>query len=658
MDSKHIYCRKLTPRWLISLALIVGVLVPSLSMGTGMAQAGTDTESGHSLDSSYSFGVVVGNVDDDGVLDAFAEHDGADEMWLNQSAASMSSCGVSGLIVTDTIWSPSECDPYVVTGNLSVQSGVTLTIQAGTTVKFNSSTVLAVAGTLVARGTEANPITLTSNQMTPAKGNWGYIHFAFSSTDATFDGDGNYIGGCIIQYALIEYAGGVSTSENGALRIEESAPFIDHSTMRDNKDVGIYAWTYAAPRISYNTITSNSGDGIHLDGYGCLVTITGNTISSNSGDGIHYDGHVSTATISGNTIDGNSRGIYVDAFVSTAVITGNIITDNSASNGGGIYVNDGAATIDGNIITDNSASNGGGIYVNGPNPTVQNNIIRDNAASRVNKGGGIYLSDGSIPTIHNNNLYGNMTGDPANTPNDLYNGNRFGGSDVDAENNWWGTTDPDVIEDHIWHFMDDPSLSFVDYTPYLTSPVGTPSVGTFEPNGGWGRVGQWADFTTTYSDCNGYEDITWAFFFLDRAPPIASGGLAAAYIQSWDLLLLLGGGFCRPGQPMSLSTAYVTLDCGSSSVSGEGETLTINWHARPERCFEGGCGWNYAVEFVADSSGRQDAGLVGWWRLSPPVGAAQETGPVVEPAEADLERLRKEIEAWQSQLDERYLIQR
>ena len=179
-----------------------------------------------------------------------------------------------------------------------------------------------------------------------------------------------------------------------------------------------------------------------------------------------------------------------------------------------------------------------------------------------------------------------------------------------------------------------------------------PSAGTFEPNGGSGRVGEWADFATTYSDPNGYEDITWAFFFLDRAPPIASGGLAAAYIHPSNILWLKDGGICRPGQAKSLTTAYITLDCGNSSISGVGDVLTINWHVCPEQCFVGGCGVNRAYEFVTDSTGLRDFGAVGTWTLNPASGAIQDTGPAVELTEADLERLMENIKAWQSQFGE------
>jgi len=178
-----------------------------------------------------------------------------------------------------------------------------------------------------------------------------------------------------------------------------------------------------------------------------------------------------------------------------------------------------------------------------------------------------------------------------------------------------------------------------------------PKVGTFEADPPVGRVGGWVTFTTTYSDLNGYEDLDWAFFFLDRQPPMGEGGLAAAYYRPANILWLKGVGACQPGEPGFLGTEYITLDCSATSVSGTGDTLAINWHARPNQCFAGGCSWNYAAEYVADSVGQQDTGLVGWWRLDPPTGQAPSRSRLVGPTEADMEQLRREIEAWQSDLD-------
>jgi len=486
-------------------------------------------------------------------------------------------CEVSGLINTDTTWSPSACDPYIVTGNLSVRPGVMLTIEPGTTVKFNSPKVLAVAGTLVARGTAESLITFTSNQSSLAAGDWGYIHFADSSTDATFDGDGNYTGGSIIQYAVIEYAGGASVSDNGALRIEASSPFIDHNIIQDNQDDGIHIWSASAPHITGNNITTSSGDGIHANdsdvtisgnttarnaGYGIHVrygfhnqsrtaAISNNTVTRNTGYGIHvyYDhwNDNNVATISDNTVTNNigpGISVYYNLWDdnNTAKVSGNTITGNSASNGGGIHVdysyNDNiTVTISCNTITGNSASNGGGIYIIHGNPIIQNNTIISNTATQVNRGGGIYLCDGCRPTINDNNLYANMTGDPANIPNNLYNGNTYTGVAVNAENNYWGTTDPAVIEDHIWHFMDDPSLDLVGYEPFRDSPVPpcttAPAIEVTISGPTTGITNTAYTFTATVSPFTAAQPITYAWQATGQPPVTHTDGLSDTVIFTW-----------------------------------------------------------------------------------------------------------------------------
>jgi hypothetical protein len=189
---------------------------------------------------------------------------------------------------------------------------------------------------------------------------------------------------------------------------------------------------------------------------------------------------------------------------------------------------------------------------------------------------------------------------------------------------------------------------------------GCPTIGTFAQSGRGGRVGTFAQFTTTYTDTNGYEDIDLALFLLGRQPPITGGGLAAAYYGPANLQMLLGGSTCQPGDSQFLTTGYVMLSCAHTSVSGTGDALTVSWVARPEQCFEGSCGWNWAAEFVTDSAGLQDAGLVGWWRLVGSAGQGRYSERLAKSTRVDdptargsgstelaevLEQLRKEIEA-------------
>ncbi|WP_226913008.1 hypothetical protein [Flavicella marina] len=72
---------------------------------------------------------------------------------------------------------------YLLTGALLVKDGYTLTIEAGTTVKVEAGqtdTYVAVeqGAKIMAAGTATDPITFTSNSVTPAAGDWGGIVIA------------------------------------------------------------------------------------------------------------------------------------------------------------------------------------------------------------------------------------------------------------------------------------------------------------------------------------------------------------------------------------------------------------------------------------------------------------------------------------------------
>ena len=80
--------------------------------------------------------------------------------------------------------------PYLVTCPISVPAGQTLTIEAGVEIRFALGQSMSVEGTLIAQGTEASPVQLTSDAPTPAPGDWGFVtiqgsaqpHFQFLRT--------------------------------------------------------------------------------------------------------------------------------------------------------------------------------------------------------------------------------------------------------------------------------------------------------------------------------------------------------------------------------------------------------------------------------------------------------------------------------------------
>ena len=97
---------------------------------------------------------------------------------------------VGGVIDTDTTWALAD-SPFTVTSSVLVNAGVTLTIEAGVTVNINDNLGFLINGTLIAQGTAGQKITFQSSSGT-TPGSWVSISFGDTSTDASFDGDGNY----------------------------------------------------------------------------------------------------------------------------------------------------------------------------------------------------------------------------------------------------------------------------------------------------------------------------------------------------------------------------------------------------------------------------------------------------------------------------------
>ena len=436
---------------------------------------------------------------------------------------------VSGFISQNTTWTL-QGSPYAVTGSVLVNVGVKLTIDPGVTVKFDGGRLLQVNGELIARGYSDRKILITSNQLSPAPGDWGYILFSGTSTDAAYDVDGSYTGGSILEYCTVEYAGGASGSNNGAVRMDNAHPFINHCIIQKNSASGINGWNLSGTlRMENCDVTDNSssggGGGIRVSGG--TVHIIGNTITRNSavngGGGIWIESESGrTATIMNNTISGNAAageggGVYTGNSSGTYEITQNAVSGNSALSGGGICSKSGTVNINSNNVTVNQAqNNGGGIHVS-CDAGITNNVISDNAALNL-EGGGIYSTSYSDPSITNNTISGNraatasavtysdgskvfgtntITGNTATGPSetctvilgspytanpDFSHNNIFwntatyelsnandAGSDVNASNNWWGTASDAEIQGKIYDGFDAGNRGFVFYAPFLST---------------------------------------------------------------------------------------------------------------------------------------------------------------------------------------------
>ena len=336
---------------------------------------------------------------------------------------------VSGVISVTTTWTNDHV--YYVVNTVWVDYGGTLTIQPGTIVRFRQGQSLYVLGTLVAAGTEAEPIRFTSDQAVPTPGDWDRILFAQNSAPGTFDTNLNYTGGSILSYATIEYGNDVY--------LDNTSPMIVHNLIRYmgassglNGDAGVQEPLL----VAYNTLP---GTAASIGSDGGAIHIIGNEIT---GAGLFVMG---TGEVVSNTVAG-SGGVGIYAYF--ADLIGNRVLNCYE----GILVNS-TGLVEGNLIANNVWN---GLRVLN-SPTIRNNTI-------VGNGGTALVVDSLGPSIpHHNNLIA--------APGQLALQNNTGSS-IDATDNWWGTTNAAEIASMIGGWGP------VTYEPFLSEPEPTAPIYT------------------------------------------------------------------------------------------------------------------------------------------------------------------------------------
>ncbi len=154
-------------------------------------------------------------------------------------------------------WGDAGISEYRLLANVTINQGVTLTVEPGTTVKLWYVDLI-VNGTLHAQGlpdqgTVVGSILFTSDSTAPGKGDWGRIYFEPTSTNN------------ILEYVTVEYGGyGIPGSAN--VSADTNSLTIRHSTIARSYNDGIRL-NGGAPTIEYNSIVENDGYGVNnLDG--------------------------------------------------------------------------------------------------------------------------------------------------------------------------------------------------------------------------------------------------------------------------------------------------------------------------------------------------------------------------------------------------------
>lgn len=345
--------------------------------------------------------------------------------------------------------------PIYVEGDVFIEDGNTLVIEAGVEVYVNGSYEILVNGTLIADGTELLPITITSNQSVEAPGDWigikvnmvpiplvngqailNYTNISYASVGLNITGSSNpsSVTNCtfymnedglslfateVIPFVL--YAPSANNviqnstflnNSNGTVIRYGVSNVIDNNKYISN-EYGIttsldFMEIFTLPSssdnyIANNTIRNNTELGISFFGNFLAPTLTNNVIYNNTLTGSNTSIQLAASikdTVSYNNITNNNNGIFL-GFSSNNTIFSNNISDNVF--GGALAL---ILSPDNQINNNEIYNNGLGIYTMGfPAPGMESsnrNYIGNNTVNLNMMGIGIMMAENN--TLFNNTV--------------------------------------------------------------------------------------------------------------------------------------------------------------------------------------------------------------------------------------------------------------
>ncbi|TRX37297.1 T9SS type A sorting domain-containing protein [Flavobacterium sp. ZT3R18] len=377
---------------------------------------------------------------------------------------------VSGPYFTNTIWSLSG-SPYNLTGDVQIPNGVSLTIEPGVQINFNSDYEILIKGTLVANGTNNFPIIFNGNfsgksmllfkSTNLSNSQLSHVKFIGPKNAFQLANESEFNEDLIKNFGTLLVSNIVLTNTKVQSKGYQSTAnlIIENAIISGTTIKGVYP---RSEKIKVKNSTINNSL-INSDSYnyGIIIDecIIGNTqlsigccganieiIKSELTDSYIIDGH---GDANGPIIikDSKINNTPINLPVARLEISESEINYNTSN---GLIFGNGkfeCSQITGNNIGTAIKITGGG-YMWG-NFVMTNSTIKNNSI-------GLEITNSNIVTIDNSNFYDNTT----------YNIQNKSSKNITAINNWWGTTNTTAINNSIYDYYDNINLGQVDYTNY------------------------------------------------------------------------------------------------------------------------------------------------------------------------------------------------